>query len=394
MKKFLMLLLCSCGFATAADYSAFSFGPNDLDGTGYSGNATTASQYQSFVVGIHGAGASRFHDDVSVGVVRGSAEASIYQKVSAGTVIVTTESGLGSGALITPSGHIVSNAHVVGDSKKVKVFFKPLSSNSGGSNEVIGTVLKVNEISDLALIKVDAIPPQARPIPMKADSPPSVGEDAHAVGHPRGQTWTYTRGYVSQVRDGYEWRTDKNSPPSVANVIQTQTPINPGNSGGPLVDSSGALIGLNSFGDPKSPGLNFAVASSTIKSFLSQQGSVLKQRSSVRNEAGCGKTPVGEKRLSSFKKHGPARSVGFDPNCKGRVTMLIVSPDDVSAPIYLLLEHPKHPNMIGAMLVDVNRDGQIDLTFMDLNGDGRWDVVGENKSGEFMASDMKPMDRG
>ena len=53
-----------------------------------------------------------------------------------------------------------------------------------------------------------------------------VGADVHAIGHPQGQTWTYTKGLISQVRPDYQWG------PHKADVIQTQTPINPGNSGG------------------------------------------------------------------------------------------------------------------------------------------------------------------
>jgi S1-C subfamily serine protease len=88
---------------------------------------------------------------------RGAEEASIYQKVSTGTVLIATDDGLGAGAVITNNGHILTNQHVVGSSQKVKVFFKP----TGGSNDmakavqVIGTVLKVNTKTDLALIKVE-----------------------------------------------------------------------------------------------------------------------------------------------------------------------------------------------------------------------------------------------
>jgi S1-C subfamily serine protease len=52
-----------------------------------------------------------------------------------------------------------------------------------------------------------------------------VGADVHAIGHPKEQTWTYTKGLISQVRPDYEW--SDGSTKRKADVIQTQTPINP-----------------------------------------------------------------------------------------------------------------------------------------------------------------------
>jgi S1-C subfamily serine protease len=60
-----------------------------------------------------------------------------------------------------------------------------------------------------------------------------------------------------------------------ATVIQTQTPINPGNSGGPLLSDNGRMIGVNSFGDPKAQGLNFAVSVSDVRAFLASPNSAI-----------------------------------------------------------------------------------------------------------------------
>ena len=76
-----------------------------------------------------------------------------------------------------------------------------------------------------------------------------VGADVHAIGHPFGEDWTYTRGYVSQLRDQYGWKSDLGKH-HVADVIQTQTPINPGNSGGPLFSEIGEVVGVTTFGRP------------------------------------------------------------------------------------------------------------------------------------------------
>jgi S1-C subfamily serine protease len=331
---------------------------------------------------------------------RGAAEASIYQKVSAGTVLIATEDGLGSGAVITNTGYILTNQHVVGSAQKVKVIFKPI----GGSNDMakaiesIGTVIKVNTKSDLALIRVDKIPTNVRPIPMKLDGPPAIGEDAHAVGHPRGEVWSYTRGYVSQYRSSYVWNTGKSDPSRGADVIQTQTPINPGNSGGPLVNADGLLIGLNSFGDPKSPGLNFAVAISTIQSFLKQEGSYIEKptqsssQQSSNSATKCGKEPVGQKQ--GEWRSAPATLVYFDPGCKGRATIVKIIPAKVDEPIIFILEDKQSGDKAIIGLYDVDRDGQIDFTLVDFDGDGKWDYSGDNRPGESVASDLKPIKKG
>jgi S1-C subfamily serine protease len=142
---------------------------------------------------------------------RGPMEAAIYDQVSAGTVLIVAGDGLGSGALITENGFIITNQHVVGKAKEVTVFFKPIGNSSklNKNDAVLGTVVKMNESKDLALVKVNSVPSSARPIVI-ADGSPRVGEDAHAIGHPKGEFWTYTRGYVSGVRDNYQWSEGKN----------------------------------------------------------------------------------------------------------------------------------------------------------------------------------------
>lgn len=331
---------------------------------------------------------------------RGAAEASIYKKVSAGTVLIATEDGLGSGAVITNNGHIITNQHVVGNARKVKVFFKPNS----GSNELAdaietsGTVLKVNTESDLALVKVDKIPTNVRPIPFKLDGPPVIGEDAHAVGHPRGEVWSYTRGYVSQYRTSYAWNTGKSDPSRQADVIQTQTPINPGNSGGPLVNAEGQLIGLNSFGQPQSPGLNFAVAVTTIQTFLKQEGSYIQKakesnpQQSANTAAKCGKEPIGQKK--GQWKTGPATTVFFDPGCKGRATVVKIVPDKADEPIVFYIQDKQSGDKSTIALYDFDRDGRIDWTLVDVDGDGNWDMEGDNLPGESVASVLKPFKKG
>ncbi len=85
-----------------------------------------------------------------------------------------------------------------------------------------------------------------KPLAVAGSSAVQVGSDVHAIGHPTGEAWTYTRGIVSQIRRDYEWQAE-DKVLHKATVIQTQTPINPGNSGGPLLDDNLEIVGINSF---------------------------------------------------------------------------------------------------------------------------------------------------
>src|SRR5262249_62247933 len=107
-----------------------------------------------------------------------------------------------------------------------------------------------------------------KPIKVAPGDNLEVGADVHAIGHPTGETWTYTTGIVSQIRPDYEWSGGPNDVKHRATVIQTQTPINPGNSGGPLLEDSGMLVGVNSFWQPKAQGINFSVSAKDVRAFL------------------------------------------------------------------------------------------------------------------------------
>ena len=108
-----------------------------------------------------------------------------------------------------------------------------------------------------------------------ANKLPDVGSDVHAIGHPGSLSWTYTKGYVSQIRKNYKWNYEKTL--HEASIIQTQTPISPGNSGGPLISSEGELLGVNSF-KAQGENLNFAVTSLEVINFLKNIKKLEKKR--------------------------------------------------------------------------------------------------------------------
>lgn len=206
--------------------------------------------------------------------VKRSSGRNVYQSVLPSVVKVLTNEGHGTGVVISSenNGMIVTNDHVTTGYETVGIVF----ANDKDTDEIsLGTVVKFDEISDLSLIIMNEKRSDIIPINL-AKNAVEVGDDVHAIGHPIGEDWTYTRGYVSQKREDYTWQTDLTSHHK-ANVIQTQTPINPGNSGGPLVNNDGELVGINSFGASEFQGINFSIALSSFYKFLSSENSIQRQ---------------------------------------------------------------------------------------------------------------------
>lgn len=188
----------------------------------------------------------------------------IFNKNFAGVVVILSADGLGSGAIISDSGFVLTNSHVLQGSKEVEVLI--YGADSLNEAKHIATVVKDNPIKDLALLKI-INPKQKLDVIDISIVEPQPGDEAHAIGHPDGEIWSYTKGYVSQVRYDYTWQYSENSK-MFATVLQIQTPINPGSSGGPLLNKHGNLIGINSFAASDLQSMNFAISVEEIIRFL------------------------------------------------------------------------------------------------------------------------------
>ncbi|MBI3988854.1 MAG: trypsin-like peptidase domain-containing protein [candidate division NC10 bacterium] len=187
-------------------------------------------------------------------------------------VLVLTNEGFGSGAILDGQGHVITNWHVVGANPLVVVVFKPKDGTELTKElAFLATVEKIDQVADLALLKIHTPPKTFTYLPLGDVSTLAVGQDVYAIGHPEGEVWTYTKGIISQIRPNYTWSTNEDVVHR-AKVIQTQTPVNPGSSGGPLLDDSGRLIGINSFRS-QGEGLNYAVAVDEIQAFLKRERS-------------------------------------------------------------------------------------------------------------------------
>jgi len=96
------------------------------------------------------------------------------------------------------------------------------------------------------------------PVATVSPSLPRIGDGVFAMGHPLGLTYTFSDGLVSSLRDLSENRT------LPFRAIQTNTAVSPGNSGGPLIDSSGQVVGVNTFVVNGGQALNFALSTLDI----------------------------------------------------------------------------------------------------------------------------------
>ncbi len=169
------------------------------------------------------------------------------------SVLVQT-TGHGSGYFITDQGHIITNAHVVGNAKRVRIV------TSGKKEKLIAEVLRMDRKRDVALLKLEKIPKdfKIQTLPVRTGKL-NVGEEIYAIGSPR-QTKlqdTVTKGIVSAHRF------DKRQKQA---FIQADVDIYGGNSGGPLVDEHGNLVGMAVKGflvsagtDPAFGGLNWFI---------------------------------------------------------------------------------------------------------------------------------------
>lgn len=196
---------------------------------------------------------------------RGATNIEVYKKAAPATVLVVTDKSLGSGVVVSGTGDIVTNWHVVRDAKELGVIFKPQRGVDIQQERVFAaTLVKVDEVADLALLRVARKDLQYLRLGDVAKI--EVGQDAHSIGHPEGEIWTYTAGVVSQVRPDYQWK-GEDGVVHRGTVVQTQTAINPGNSGGPLLNDRAEVIGINSFRG-EGEGLNYAVAADVVGGFL------------------------------------------------------------------------------------------------------------------------------
>ena len=308
----------------------------------------------------------------------------MFQQPAESVVLIFSGNTSGSGAIISSKGLVLTNWHVVESEDFVSIIYQPKKSNSVLQSPRVtrGKVIYTDEFRDLALVELlDGLPSDVKPMSFGEASELSIGQDVHAIGHPFSEYWTYTRGYISQIRDNYSWNYETTS--HRANVIQTQTPINPGNSGGPLFDNNGKLIGINSFVLNEAEGINFAVSISEILKFLVDAKNGFYSPVS-------GQDCVGAKLWEGRNLDETADLIEYDRDCDGIVDYIEFRPDDLNEPITVYLDDDQN-SVFEGWVRDFDRDGKWDASFWDTNRDGKAEILGIHEMGRILPIAFKAL---
>jgi S1-C subfamily serine protease len=246
--------------------------------------------------------------------------AAIAQKVSPAVVSIEVEAGqtggVGSGVVIDAAGYILTNHHVVShaarsDEAKLTVVFTD-------GTRVEGAIVGSDPKTDLAVVKVNVENPVV--IEIGDSDALAPGDRVMAIGSPFGLENTVTEGIVSALNRPVTAPGENGDPPVTYDAIQTDAAINPGNSGGALVDSTGALVGINSMirtagsaGEGGSIGLGFAIPVNQaieISEALVRDGSVKHASLGVNAASVSANTSQGAQ-IRNVEPGGPAAKAGI-----------------------------------------------------------------------------------
>ncbi len=201
----------------------------------------------------------------------------VFRDVAASTVFVTQKrmvvtdmfgtteevaAGSGSGFVWDAEGHVVTNFHVVDGAQSLTVSFD--------SQQVLeAKVVGIEPRKDIAVLKINVPAANLKPVRIANRASLEVGQKTVAIGNPFGLDHTLTTGVISALGRQVVGAGGV----TIRDMIQTDAAINPGNSGGPLLDSTGALIGMNTMIYSKSgssAGIGFAVPVSIIARIVPQ----------------------------------------------------------------------------------------------------------------------------
>jgi S1-C subfamily serine protease len=257
---------------------------------------------------------------------------SVVVRVSPSVVQVATSQGLGAGVVFDSKGHVVTNAHVVGDARTFTVTTR---SGKQYRAKLVGRFVP----DDLAVIDVPGA--SLRPAVFGDSSKLSVGDLAIAIGNPLGLRSSVTDGIVSALG-----RTvGEPNGATLPSAIQTSAPINPGNSGGALADIQGQVIGIPTLAavDPElggsaAPGIGFAIPSNVVRDIASQivaHGHVVNSHRAYLGVQ-VGDTGGRGVYVGVVQKGGPAAKAGLRPgeiivSLDGRATPTTADLSDVLA---------------------------------------------------------------
>ncbi|WP_097865530.1 S1C family serine protease [Streptomyces sp. rh34] len=153
------------------------------------------------------------------------------------------EGGTGTGFVYDKEGHILTNNHVVASAAESS---GELSATFSDGKKYAAEVVGRAQGYDVAVLKLKNPPAGLAPLPLGNSEGVAVGDSTIAIGAPFGLSNTVTTGIISAKNRPVASGDGSSNKNSYMSALQTDASINPGNSGGPLLDATGAVIGINS----------------------------------------------------------------------------------------------------------------------------------------------------
>lgn len=219
----------------------------------------TSEQFESKIqqlehtTGLYEVQIGKLDQQLSDLVVESESFIGVISDVIDSVVSIVTNTGQGSGAIISSEGLIVTNYHVIRGARRASVM------TYDGNNYRIGLV-GYDVKNDLAVLKINSNE-TFQYFKFGNSDTLKAGQKVVALGNPAGLSFTATEGIIS-------------SPSRLANdglyYIQTDVTLNPGNSGGPLINSKGELIGIVDFKVSGYEGLGFAIPSNRVEEVIDE----------------------------------------------------------------------------------------------------------------------------
>ncbi len=260
----LVVLIAGCGDNGSSDSTVTTVSET-------SGAPSQDPQGDHVVLSENGFSPEKIYAETAPGVV------TIESIFGEGNILGGASAGQGSGFVISDSGEIVTNAHVVTEggsgsgnptnkpptpAKEVFVLF-------ADGNKVPAEIVGFDAFADVALIRVDPEGLDLQPVTLGSSADVQVGAPVAAIGSPFGQERSISVGIVSATDRSIDSLTSF----KIDGAIQTDASINPGNSGGPLLDIDGRVIGIDQQIQTESggnEGVGFAVPIDLVKRSVDQ----------------------------------------------------------------------------------------------------------------------------
>lgn len=210
--------------------------------------------------------------------------------------------GQGSGVIVTPEGHAITNHHVIAGQQQIQVTLH-------NGKIYPATLIGEDSLLDIAVLKIEGEPPFA-PLKLGDSSQVRVGQLVFAIGNPFGLGETVTQGIISAK--------ERSLSDNQRDLFQTDAAINPGNSGGPLVNLRGEIIGINAAiftkdrENPGFQGVGFSIPSNDVKDALLQ---ILERGRPLRGFLGVQMRDLDPAVRSAINFDGPsgAAVIGISP---------------------------------------------------------------------------------